>query len=81
MERKEEKNLLIFGYYREWTRNSDTTSETQYNTLKDLTRQMEVAAAEKKDIIMMGDMNLCAKKWTEESFKNKHNYKFDHSKL
>ena len=38
-------------------------------TLKILTEQMERVEKEKKTIMMMGDANLCSKKWNEEYYR------------
>ena len=35
-----------------------------------ITEQMDIAARENKALLVMGDANLCAVKWNEESFKN-----------
>ncbi len=63
------KNLLVCGFYREWTRNDDSTEAGQSQRMKILIDQMERAAKENKSIIMMGDANLCAQKWDGEEYR------------
>ena len=60
------KNLLVWGFYQEWTKNNDSTEAGQSQRMKILIDQMERTAKENKSIIMMGDANLCAQKWDEE---------------
>jgi hypothetical protein len=63
------KSLLVCGFYREWTRNDDSTEAGQSQRMKILTDQMERATKENKSIIMMGDAKLCALKWYEEEYR------------
>jgi hypothetical protein len=62
------KNLLVWGFYQEWTKNDDSTEAGQSQRMKILIDQMERTAKENKSIIMMGDANLCAQKWDERLF-------------
>ena len=58
------KNVLICGLYREWTKNGDVTQEKQLQSIQILTAQLEAAANEEKEIIVLGDINLCSNnKW------------------
>ena len=66
--RSKQKNLLICGFYREWTRNGNNSENEQSVRLKILINQMERATNEKKTIIMLGDANLCADQWDEETY-------------
>ena len=70
--REGEKNILICGYYREWTINGTKITADQIKAIQELTRQMELAEISKLPIIMMGDMNLCSTKWSEPDFLFKH---------
>ena len=60
-----ENDILICGYYREWSNDGLLNSEEQLSAIKELTRQMEMADASKLQITMMGDANICSKKWKE----------------
>ena len=39
--------------------------------MKILTRQIERTAEERKQIVILGDANMCLRKWKEQVFKNK----------
>ena len=71
LQRSNEQNILISGCYREWTNEGLLSVEEQVKAVKILTSQMEKADSEKKPIIMLGDMNLCAKKWNDADFNKK----------
>ena len=47
--RSKQKNLLICGFYREWTRNGNSSENEQSIRLKILINQMEQATNEKKN--------------------------------
>ena len=72
MIREGEKNILICGYYREWTINGTKNTSDQIKAIQELIRQMEMAEMSKLPIIMMGDMNICSTKWNDPDFKLKH---------
>ena len=65
------KSLLIAGFYRQWTHENLPKSEAEQNGVVILTNQIECAANEKKDLIIVGDANLCSKKWDETNYVNK----------
>ena len=65
------KNLLVCGYYREWSKNGKKTEKEQVESIKVLVEQMEKATNEKKTVVMLGDMNINARKWIDEKSKNK----------
>ena len=69
LQRESKKNVLIGGFYREWTREGNKTEEGQIQRLKILLNQMEAAAKEEKCIIMLGDANLCAHQWANENYR------------
>ena len=56
-------NILVCTYYREWAPEAVKNIESQLESLKVLANQLEMAAAYDKEIVMMGDMNMCLKKW------------------
>ena len=72
MIREGEKNILICGYYREWTINGTKNTSDQIKAIQELTKQLEMAEMSKLPIIMMGDMNICSTKWNDPDFKLKH---------
>ena len=59
---------MIGGFYREWASGDDHTQETQLSSLEIFTNQMEEVATEKKEMIILGDANLCTLKWNEDGF-------------
>ena len=65
------KNLLVGGYYREWSKNGKKTEKEQVESIKVLIEQMEKATNEKKTVVMLGDMNINAEKWRDEKSRNK----------
>jgi hypothetical protein len=65
-------SVLIFGFYREWSRNGNKlTEEEQVNRIEILTEQRESAANENKDVITFGDTNVCSQNWKYPNFKHK----------
>ena len=66
--RSKQKNLLICSFYLEWTRNGNNSENKQSVRLKILINQMEQATNKKKTIILLGDANLCADQWDEETY-------------
>ena len=71
MKRDTKKNLLVCGFYREWTKDGDNSQERQIQSIKVLTNQIEVASKENKQIIITGDANLCSRVWRNEEYKYK----------
>ena len=65
------KNLLVGGYYREWSKNGKKSEKEQVESIKVLVEQMEKATNEKKTVVMLGDMNINAEKWRDEKSRNK----------
>ena len=65
------KNLLVCGYYREWSKNGKKTEKEQVESIKVLIEQMEKATNEKNTVVMLGDMNINAEKWRDEKSRNK----------
>ena len=53
------KNVLVCGLYREWSSDGLLNMEDQLNTIKILTSQIEAADLEKKNIVVLGDVNIC----------------------
>ena len=63
-----EKNILIGGFYREWTKNGDNTQARQVEAIRTFTSQIEKAANEDKSLLILGDANLCTEKWSEPEY-------------
>ena len=60
-------------YYREWTSCKNGRKDLQ-NQLDDLELLLDIwrnCTAGDKDFVAIGDMNLCAKRWTETSYEHK----------
>jgi hypothetical protein len=57
--RSKQKNLLICGFYREWTRNGNNSENEQSVRLKILINQMERATNEKKKLLYCWEMQIC----------------------
>ena len=69
LERKNKKNLLIGGFYREWGKTAEEKSlDNQENRLSAFLNQMERAARENKEICVLGDMNLDQKYWEDKKY-------------
>ena len=68
VERENERNLLVCGFYREWTRKGVNSQGGQMEALKSFTTQIERAANEGKSLVLMGDANLCSEKWAEPDY-------------
>ena len=71
IERINRTNLTIGGFYREWTRHGDSSKESQLENIKILTHQITTATNLNKPTIILGDANLCMKKWEEIDYPHK----------
>ena len=65
-------NTICGGFYREWAplggiRNIDA----QIEAIEIFTDQIERAAAEKKQLIILGDANLCSERWNAANYTHK----------
>ena len=63
MEIKQEntRNILVCGMYREWSSEGLLTMNEQLEAIKIMTNQIEAADMEKKNKIVMGDVNIYIK--------------------
>ena len=59
-------NILICGFYREWSNDGLLNTQDQLDAIRILTSQIEKADAEGKKIVVLGDANLCASKWDDK---------------
>ena len=66
--RENEKNVLICGFYREWSTDGIRSAEAQKKSINLFTDQIEKASKENKSIIILGDANLCALRWEYPEF-------------
>ena len=58
------------GFYREWKRNGEGSEEQQLTNMTILVDQIEKATEEDKEMIMLGDANICTQKWEDPNYKN-----------
>ena len=68
IERKNKKNVLIAGVYREWgyddkNHPKNRSIDKQKERLQIITNSIAMAYAERKEIILTGDINLDMKRW------------------
>lgn len=68
IERKNKANIISGGFYREWTRNGDSSKESQIESIKILTQQIIEATSTNKHTIMLGDANLFMNKWENTNY-------------
>ena len=71
LENTNQKNMIIGGFYREWSPGGVKSIEAQVEAMRVFTNQIEQAAAENKNIIILGDANLCSIKWNSPNFLHK----------
>ena len=65
------KKFLICGCYREWTVDGDDSINGQKERLNIFIDQINRACEENEKVLILGDMNLCLKKWNEKEFRYK----------
>ena len=71
LKQNHKQNILIGGFYREWSNEGLLSLDKQLEAIKLFTKQIETADNEHKKINVVGDANLCSSKWNEEGFKLK----------
>ena len=73
IEESPKKFITLAGFYREWAGNDGDRSETsQVERIKTFSNQIEAASERKRNIIVLGDMNLCTNIWDDKDFKYKN---------
>ena len=70
-ERENRGNLIIGGFYREWTRHKENSNEAQMKNLSVLTQQIAEATRTLKTTILLGEANLCMYKCEEAIYPHK----------
>ena len=70
LKQQHKRNILVCGFYREWSNDGLLNVEDQLKAIKELTTQIEAADNEKKFVIL-GDANLFSSKWNDSDFKLK----------
>ena len=65
------KAMLVGGFYRQWSHENLPKEEAEQTGIEILTSQIEIASNEKKDVMIMGDANLCSLKWSDPNFMHK----------
>ena len=63
-----EPNKLICGIYREWNTDGAKSIPKQLESMQVLTKQIEQARSESKNMIIMADVNLNSDKWDDPTF-------------
>ena len=65
-----EKRTIVNYFYREFTSGVTglKTTQDQMERLKRMIRHWESLASSNKDLVFLGDANICAKKWNDESY-------------
>ena len=71
LENNQGANTVCGGFYREWAPKGIDTIEAQVKAMEVFTSQIENAAAENKNLILLGDANLCSEKWDSPTFTHK----------
>jgi endonuclease/exonuclease/phosphatase family metal-dependent hydrolase len=71
-EAKNKKLTFISVFYREWSHNGSSSEESQLWGLDIFTLQIESATKQNKNVILMGNTNLCSLKWETPKYKNKN---------
>ena len=68
-----EKKTLVNFYYREWTSGitGDKTKEGQSKRLERQIRHWQSLSDSNRDLIYLGDANLCAMSWHNDNFEHK----------
>ena len=67
IKRKNKANLMVGGFYREWTRHNNSSKESQLESIKILTQQIIEATSTNKPTVILGDANLCMNKWDDDT--------------
>ena len=62
---------IIESCYREWNRNGLDSISDQVKRINILCDQFDKATLLTNRIIILGDMNLCSRKWNQDKFKDK----------
>ena len=65
-------SVIIGGFYWEWTHNGLKTLPLQITGIKEFSKQIERAAEEGEQCVVMGDANLCYQKWRDDDFSHKY---------
>ena len=65
------KKTIIGGFYREWSRDGCDSIPEQVKRIEVLTDQFDKASIISNRVIVLGDANLCSRKWNLEKFKDK----------
>ena len=66
--RDNEKNVIIGGFYREWSTEGIRSAEAQRRSINLFTNQIENAARDNKNVIILGDANMCSLQWEYPEF-------------
>ena len=77
IERENKANYLIGGCYREWgsadlSSPKNISEDHQLARLQNITKTLQTATSEKKDLVFLGDINFDMKKWNQMRYKWKN---------
>jgi exonuclease III len=64
----EYQGFLLCSLYREWSPQGDNSASSQMGQVEVLINQLNMAAASKKQLVVMGDINLDKQKWDDHTY-------------
>lgn len=65
------KTFNLCAIYREWSFNGENSHNSQLGRIDTFMNQVEKATKGSEGIIILGDINLCSKKWDEPNYTHK----------
>ena len=65
------QEIVVGGFYREWAREGLKSKEEQAERVNVFTNKVESATNQSKRMIILGDANLCSKKWIDPDYKHR----------
>ena len=63
--------ILMCGHYREWDHSGEKSIDDQLQRIRVLIDQVERAIEETRHVLIIGDMNMCSKKWDDGDYRIK----------
>ena len=64
--------MAIGGFYRQWSKNGIKLNEAEKTkSIEEFANQLQEIAAKYQNIVILGDVNLCSKKWNNDTFLQK----------
>ena len=62
---------FIFSFSREWDHGGMKSISDQVHRIEVMIEQIEAATKETREVVVMGDFNLCTRKWYEKGYRLK----------